>query len=39
MFIHSFIHSFIYLHSMDPYMARKPVAIEIVNNKEAKLRQ
>jgi hypothetical protein len=26
------IHSFIYLHFMDPYMARKPVDIEIVND-------
>jgi hypothetical protein len=24
----SFIHSFIYLHSMDPYMAREPVDIK-----------
>jgi hypothetical protein len=38
-FIHSFIHSFIYLHSMDIYMARKPVDIEIVNNKQDKSRQ
>jgi hypothetical protein len=36
-----FIHSLIYLrvHSMDPYMARKPVDIEIVNDKQDKSHQ
>jgi hypothetical protein len=29
-----FSHTLIYLHSMDPYMARKPVDIEIVNVKK-----
>jgi hypothetical protein len=27
-----YIHPFIHLHSMDPYTARKPVDIEIVND-------
>jgi hypothetical protein len=29
-----FIHSFIYFHSIDPYMAGTPVAIEIVSDKK-----
>jgi hypothetical protein len=33
------IHSFILLHSMDPYMARKPVDIEIVNDNKDKSHQ
>jgi hypothetical protein len=34
-----FIHSLIYIHSMDPYLARKPVDIEIVNDKQEELHQ
>jgi hypothetical protein len=30
------IHSFTYLHSMEPYMARKPVDIEIVNDNKSR---